>query len=87
MDWSCTRDGILATSRFWLLPRARAAAERMAKSTSIRPSMRVMREVSDVLIDPVGTTPAKRCAADIHADGSIDEIDLDEFVELLLAQP
>ncbi|HKQ50220.1 MAG TPA: S8 family serine peptidase [Phycisphaerae bacterium] len=45
------------------------------------------QKFTDVLLNPGGATAAEKCAADVHADGTIDDLDLEEFVELLLAQP
>jgi hypothetical protein len=41
---------------------------------------------TEVLLNPPAASDQERCTADVHADGVIDMIDLDEFVELLLAQ-
>ena len=43
-----------------------------------------VQKFTDVLLDPNAAAPAEKCAADVHADGTIDMVDMDEFVELLL---
>lgn len=43
-----------------------------------------LQKFADVLVSPGTATAQEKCAADVHADGTVDMVDLTEFVEMLL---